>query len=82
MTITGRIGECRFGSECLIASFEIDGFAGRPQEFVCEFEDGNRFTFRFDSGGVVDACATGTATAAITIEVEGVRSRTITRADV
>ena len=49
---------------------------------MCEFEDGSRFTFRFDSGGVDDACATGSADAAITVEIEGVRSETVTRADV
>ena len=76
-----RRGPCRFGDDCLIVGFTIAGFAGAPQEYVCEFEDGSRFTFRFDSGGVVDACATGSAAAAITVEVDGVRSATVTRAD-
>lgn len=77
----GRIGPCRFADECLIVGFRIEGFASRPQEYVCEFEDGSRFTFRFDSDGVDEACATGSASAAITVEVAGNRSETITRAD-
>ena len=82
VTAEGRLGPCRFGDECLIVGFTIEGFAGSPQEYVCEFEDGSRFTFRFDSGGVDDACATGSAGAAITVEVDGVRSGTVTRDDV
>ena len=78
----GRLGPCRFGDDCLIVGFTIEGFSTSPQEYVCEFEDGSRFTFRFDSGGVADACATGTADAAITVEIDGVRSVTVTRDDV
>ena len=77
----GRIAPCQFGAECLIVGFRIEGFESRPQEYVCEFEDGSRFTFRFDSGGVDEACATGAADGAITVEVEAIRSETITRAD-
>lgn len=79
---SARIGECRFGDQCLIAGFTIEGFDPRPSEYVCEFEDGSRFSFRFDSDGVETACSTGTETAAITIEVGGIRSNTVTRDDV
>lgn len=80
--VEARSGPCRFADDCLIAGFAIEGFDSRPQQYVCEFEDGSRFTFRFDSDGVDDACATGSAEGSIAIEVEGVRSATVTRADV
>ena len=82
MLVDARLGPCRFADECLIVGFRIDGFATNPQEYVCEFEDGSRFVFSFDSGGVDEACATGSTDAAITVEIEGVRSATVTRADV
>ena len=75
-------GPCRFADDCLIVSFTIEGFATRPQEYVCEFDDGSRFTFRFDSGGVDEACATGSPDATITVEIDGIRSETVTIADV
>lgn len=78
---TGRIAPCRFADACLVVGFRLDGFTSSPEQYVCEFEDGSRFTFNFASEGVEDACATGSATAAITVEVEGVRSETVTRAD-
>jgi hypothetical protein len=79
--IEGRIAPCRFGDDCLVADFTISGFDPRPQQYICEFEDGTRFTFEFDSDGVEGACATGSATATITIEIAGVRSATTSRAD-
>ena len=79
VTIIGSVGPCRFGSECLIAGFTIHNFDTQPNEFVCEFADGSRYTFRFDSQGVERACATGDPTGSITIEVAGVRSETFTR---
>lgn len=82
VAITGRTGECQFGPDCLIASFTVSGFEPRPGEYICEFEDGGRFSFTFDSDGVDDACATGTVDAEITIEVGGVRSPTLSRSDV
>lgn len=75
----GRIEPCRFGDDCLVVGFRISGFDGSPSEYVCEFEDGGRFTFTFVGDGAEVACATGTSTAAITVEVEGVRSQTVTR---
>jgi hypothetical protein len=79
VTIIGSVGPCSFGSECLIAGFTIHNFDTQPNEFVCEFADGSRYTFRFDSQGVERACATGDPSGSITIEVAGVRSETFTR---
>ncbi len=79
VSITSQVGPCKYGNACLLAGFTISQFSVRPQEFVCEFGDGSRYTFRFDSGGVSQACATNAADASITIEVGGVRSATVTR---
>jgi hypothetical protein len=79
VNLTASEGPCRYGNNCLLAGFTIQGFAQQPQSFVCEFGDGSRYTFKFDSGGVTQACATGAANASITIEVAGVRSQTVTR---
>jgi hypothetical protein len=79
VTIIGSVGPCDFGSECLLAGFTIHNFDTQPNEFVCEFADGSRYTFRFDSQGVERACATGDPTGSITIEIAGVRSETFTR---
>lgn len=79
VTIIGSVGPCSFGSECLIAGFTIHNFDTQPNEFVCEFADGSRYTFRFDSQGVERACATGDLAGSITIEVAGVRSEAFTR---
>jgi hypothetical protein len=76
VSIIGRVGPCKFGNECLIAGFTIERFAVQPTGYVCEFSDGSRYMFRFDSGGVEYACATGDPTDSITIEVAGVRSET------
>jgi hypothetical protein len=76
VNIIGTVGPCRFGRECLIAGFTIERFPVQPTRYVCEFSNGSRYTFRFDSGGVEYACATGDSTDSITIEVDGVRSQT------
>jgi hypothetical protein len=75
----GRIEPCRFGEQCLVVGFTITGFDGSPAEYVCEFDDGSRFTFGFVGDGAETACATGTPTATIIVEVAGVRSDPITR---
>ena len=79
VVIVGSVGPCKFGNDCLIADFEIREFETPQDEFVCEFENGSRYTFRFDGAGATGACATSAAGATITIEVGGVRSETITR---
>lgn len=76
--IRGRVEDCRFGADCVIASFSAIGFASEG-DYVCEFGDGSRFTFRYAGGGAIDACSTSGADPSITIEIDGVRSSTITR---
>lgn len=79
VTIVGRVGPCKFGDDCLIADFTIADFPAPQDEFVCEFENGSRYTFRFGGRGAEQACSTSSAGGTITIEVGGVRSETITR---
>lgn len=76
VTIIGRVGPCDFGSECLLAGFALHNFNSQPSEFVCEFSDGSRYSFRFTRQEVERACATGDPNDSITIEVDGVRSAT------
>ena len=78
VAVDGRVDDCRFGTDCLIVGFTLAGFDGSG-EYVCEFGDGSRFVFRYLGDGADDACVTGGDDAAITIEVDGVRSRTVTR---
>jgi hypothetical protein len=75
----GTEGPCRFGSNCLSAGFTIVNFDTQPTQYVCEFQDGSRFTYRFGREGVSYACATANPRGTITIEVDGVRSNTLTR---
>ena len=79
VAIVGAVGPCKFGNDCLIADFAIRDFETPQSEFVCEFENGSRYTFRFGGAGAEGACATSAADGTITIEVGGVRSETITR---
>lgn len=78
MLISSRVEECRYGAACVIASFTVEGL---PVDggYVCEFEDGSRFNFRYRGGGADDACAASGPNPSITIEVDGVRSATVTR---
>jgi hypothetical protein len=75
--IAGSTRSCRFGDNCLIAGFTLVGFPGGVHEYVCEFADGSRHTFWFETQSVAYACATGRQPDSITIEVDGVRSETI-----
>lgn len=79
VVIVGYTGPCRFGANCLIADFSIRDFPTPQNEFVCEFADGSRHTFRFGGTGAERACSTSSATGSITIEVGGIRSETISR---
>ena len=81
VSASGRIEDCRFGSDCLVVGFEIDGFDAAPTEYVCEFGDGERVTFGFVGDGAVTACSARSAAPSITIEVAGVRSNTVTPDD-
>jgi hypothetical protein len=76
VTIIGKVAPCKFGRECLVTGFTIHDFDTQPAEFVCEFGDGSRYAFHFNSAGVDEACATGDPTSSITIEIDGVRSAT------
>ena len=76
--ISGRVEDCKFGAECVIVGFTLVGFPSTG-DYVCEFGDGSRFTFRYIGGGADDACSTSGESPSITIEVDGVRSLTATR---
>ena len=76
--VRGRVEDCRFGADCVIVSFSAVGFPDEG-DYVCEFGDGSRVTFRYVGGGAVDACAASGESPSVTIEIDGVRSATITR---
>lgn len=79
VTAFGRIEPCRFGSNCLVVGFTVTGFDPLPGTYVCEFDDGSRYDFTFDSPTVETACSTASADATVTVEVAGVRSAPVTR---
>ena len=62
----------------MIAGFRIVEFVGSG-EYVCEFDDGSRFVFRYVGDGADDACARSGPAPTITIEVDGIRSATVSR---
>ncbi len=74
--ISGEMKPCRFGADCLVASFTIDGFDEHPGRFVCIYPN-SRSDFGFNDDGVDDACLTADDGDTITIEVDGIRSSTI-----
>ena len=76
--ISSRVGSCSFGSNCLIAGFKLVGFRN-ADTFVCIFGDGSRATFHMRATEVKTACSTSRSPDSITIEVDGVRSETVTR---
>lgn len=76
VTIRGEMKPCRFGANCLVASFTIDGFDEHPGSFVCIYPNSST-ELSFGSDGVDDACVTADEGDTITIEVGGVRSATI-----
>ena len=83
VTISGRRGPCRFGTNCLIAGFTTSGFPTPPQTFICEFADGSRYPFQLKGlTEVSHACVTDNSRDSITIEVDGARSPTLTTAEV
>jgi hypothetical protein len=75
----GRQGSCTFGNDCLIVDFTIVDFDQPQTEFVCEFSDGSRHTFRFVGAGAEHACVSSSADGTIVVEVGGVRSAVVTR---
>ncbi|NNE11695.1 MAG: hypothetical protein HKN41_05550 [Ilumatobacter sp.] len=78
LTVTPRQGPCRYGPECFVASFRIDGFSYQPQEFVCEFSSGARYVFRFSSAGADPACSTLDVPDSIVVIVGALRSDPVT----
>jgi hypothetical protein len=78
VTVNGRFGACPYGSNCLIAAFNIANFTTAPTAYTCVFNDGSRYNFNFSGTSVGTACYTADRPDSITIEVAGVRSNTIT----
>lgn len=74
--IRGEMKPCRFGANCLVASFAIEGFDEHPGRFVCIYPN-SRSDFGFNDNEVDDACLTADDGDTITIEIDGVRSATI-----
>jgi hypothetical protein len=74
--IQGEVKPCRFGANCLVASFSIAGFEQLPDRYVCIYPNSRR-DFGLTNDRVVDACLTADEGDTITIEVDGVRSATI-----
>lgn len=78
--IKGEMKPCRFGENCLVAGFTIDGFDEHPGRFVCIYPN-SQSEFTFNNDGVDEACLTGDDGDTITIEIGGVRSATISEQD-
>lgn len=78
--IRGEMKPCRFGSSCLVASFTIEGFDPHPGRFECIYPNSRR-DFGFNNDGVDDACFTADDGDTIIIEIDGVRSATISEAN-
>lgn len=80
VNITGEMKPCRFGDNCLVASFTIEGFDEPSGAFTCIYPNSSR-GFSFQDDGKADACLTADAGDTITIEVDGVRSATISEGE-
>jgi hypothetical protein len=78
VSVTGRVGSCPYGSNCLIAAFSIANFGSQPTTYTCIFQNGSRYNFGFTGSSVATACYTADKPDSITVEVNGVRSNTIT----
>jgi hypothetical protein len=74
--IRAEMKPCRFGDDCLVASFTIEGFADPSGRFFCIYPNSRR-EFSFEGDGKGDACLTADQGDTITIEVDGVRSATV-----
>lgn len=74
--IRGEVEPCRFGSECLVAHFRIEGFDQHPGRFTCIYPNSTS-EFGFNDDDVEEACLSGDEGDTIAIEVAGVRSATI-----
>lgn len=78
--IVGEMKPCRFGDDCLVASFTIEGFDEPSGRFTCIYPNSTR-EFSFQDDGKDDACLTADEGDTITIEVDGVRSATVSEQD-
>ena len=78
--ISGEMKECRFGANCLAASFVIEGFEPHPGSYICIYPNSST-EIGFRDNDVIDACLTADQGDTITIEVDGVRSATISELD-
>ena len=78
--IRGEMKPCRYGDNCLVASFTIDGFDEHPGRFTCIYPN-SQSEFSFNNDGVDEACLTGDDGDTITIETGGVQSATISEQD-
>lgn len=78
--IRGEMKPCRYGDRCLVASFTIEGFDEHPGRFTCIYPN-SESEFPFRSNGVDDACLTADQGDTLTIEIDGVRSATISEQD-
>jgi hypothetical protein len=74
--IVGEIKPCRFGDECLVASFTVVGFDDDPDRYECIYPN-SRSEFGFNDDGKDDACFSGDEGDTIAIDVDGVVSNTI-----
>ena len=78
--IRGEMRPCRYGADCLVASFSIDGFDEHPGRFTCIYPNSQR-DFSFNDNDVEEACLTADEGDTITIEIDGIRSATISEAN-
>lgn len=74
--ISGEMKPCRYGNNCLVAGFVITGFEPHPGRFLCIYPN-SQTELSFNDNDVEEACLTGDAGDTITIEVDGIRSATI-----
>jgi hypothetical protein len=77
--ITGEMKPCKFGANCLVASFTIMGFDELPDRYLCIYPNSRR-DFGLTNDRIDDACLTADRGDTITIEVDGVSSATISEA--
>jgi len=78
--IRGEMRPCRYGADCLVASFSIDGFDEHPGRFTCIYPN-SQSDFSFNDNDVEEACLTADEGDTITIEIDGIRSATISEAN-
>lgn len=76
IVISGEMRPCRFGDNCLVANFTIEGFDEHPGRFTCIYPNSQR-DFSFNDNDVDEACVTADQGDTITIDIDGLRSATI-----